>query len=262
MIIRARLTLSIFSFFTLIGCQTAPTTQSGYLTSYEGEMPKNKNQRAAISKRIDIQASDAIDSVYIQPTIIASGVGSGFSEAELQALRQEVDRQICYEISERFIISPILDENSAIIRTSIVRLQSTGSVGSGASAIGKFFNPIPMVEVRVPGSLGGLAIESELLAPNSLNQIAFITWSRNATIIGTESPSLSPIGDALQLAEPMGDAMAEAFSSSSRKARKVGSPDPCQHYGPRFRITGGAVIGAVTGLYVPEDGNGLPPKAE
>ena len=33
-------------------------------------------------------------------------------------------------------------------------------------------------------------------------QVAALAWARNANVVGTDSPSLSRVGDALQMAEP------------------------------------------------------------
>lgn len=237
---------------TLMGCQTLPTSNSGYLSNYAGGAQNKNSMRASVNEARNDAASDAIERVFIQPAELANGAGSGLKDEEIRDVLYEVDRQICFEISERFTIVPELDSETALIRTSVVRIAPTGQMASGASAVAKVFIPVPFLEVRVPGTLGGLAVESELLAPNSSQQIAFITWGRDAKALGTDTPSLSAVGDALQLAVPMGDAVAAAFSTTSRKARKVPEPDPCRSFGARHRLTGNSIVGAVSGLYVPD----------
>ena len=165
----------------------------------------------------------------------------------------EVDRQICFEVSERFVIVPERSPETATVRTAIVRLHPTGRAGSVASAAVGFF--VPVVNLRAPMSTGGLAIETELLEAGTGRQIAALSWARNAQYVGRDSPSLSRIGDALQMAEPMGDAVGDAFASKARKVADIPDPDPCAAYGPRRdvgRSAAGFLVNGVTGLYSPE----------
>jgi hypothetical protein len=107
---------------------------------------------------------------------------------------------------------------------------------------------------------GGLSAESELLTPDG-QQAAALTWSYNAEVISRSDASLSPIGDALQMAEPFGDAVAKTFAVKAKTAdgkkaekRKIPDPDPCARYGPRRNVTrfvGKTAMGAATGLYFP-----------
>lgn len=240
----------IAGFVVLGACQTTPTPHSGNLSSYEGVAPPGRSLRAAVHVRRDDEASDAVDRVFLQPAIMAQGVGMNLSDGERAAVLSEVDRQICFEVSERFTIAPYADEQAAIVRTWVVRVDPTGRVGSGISAVAGFFNPIPVINVRAPGSTGGLAVESEMLAPGG-EQIAAMTWSRNATVLGMDSPSLSRVGDALQFAEPMGDAVGDAFSSENREVRDIPDPDPCAQHGSRSEPIGRRALGVVSGLYVP-----------
>jgi hypothetical protein len=117
------------------------------------------------------------------------------------------------------------------------------------SAAANFFIPGP-IGVRTPGTTGGLAAESELLAPDG-TQVAALTWGRNANVVGTDNPSLSRVGDALQFAEPLGDAVADAFAPAGRPVRAIAKPDPCARFGPRSQ-PGGFLARMATGLYVPQ----------
>lgn len=247
--------MTLLAALTLGACQTAPTAHSGLLTSYEGAAPPGKSLRAVVSQRRDDRAADAIERVFIEPAVMTPDAGKGFSENERRELLREVDRQVCFEVSERFTVLPAAESDAAVIRVFVVRLKPTGPIGSAASAAAGFFNPVPIIDVRAPWAMGGLAIESEMLAPGTGVQVAFITWGRDATVVGTDSPSLSRIGDALQFAEPMADSVADAFAPEGRAERKIEGPDPCRQHGPRLdlaRTAGGKVIGIVTGLYVPE----------
>jgi len=166
---------------------------------------------------------------------------------------REVDRQICYEMSERFDLVSAPAPDAATLRTAIVRIQPTGRIGSAASAAAGFF--VPVVKLRAPMTTGGLAVESELLAAGTGEQIAALSWARNAQVVGLDTPSLSRVGDALQLAEPLGDAVGDAFASETRKVHEIADPDPCAAFGPRRdlgRAAGGVLVGAATGLYSPE----------
>jgi hypothetical protein len=177
-----------------------------------------------------------------------------FSEREKAMILREVDRQICFEVSKRFSIAPGPSPDAGTIRTAIVRMRTNSRVGSAAEAAIDFFNPIPIVIFRLPSTTGGLAIESELLDPAGA-QIAAIAWRRNARMIGRIKPSLSKAGDALQLAEPLGDSVANAFATKARPKIKIGNPDPCERFGPRKSIKrslAGGVVGGATGLYVPQ----------
>lgn len=240
---------------SLTACQTAPAAHSGFLSSYEGLAPSGDSLRAVVSQRRSDAASDAVTRIFIHPAVLASGAGEDLSEAERRSILRAVDREVCFEISERFPVVHQRDAETAEVRTSVVRIRPTGRIGSGVSAVANFFNPVPVVNLRAPGSTGGLAVESELLAPGTGEQIAAITWGRDANVVGMDSPSLSRIGDALQFAEPMGDAVGDAFASEAREEKPIPDPDPCRQHGPRqdiARSVGGIAVGLVTGLYVPE----------
>lgn len=236
-------------------CQTAPTPHSGLLSRYDDLAEPGDSLRAVVRQRRDDAASDAVERVFLEPARLAPGVGENLSENDRAAVLGEVDRQICYEVSERFTLTEARDDRTAFVRTFVVRVDPTHPFGSGVSAAANFLNPIPVLNVRAPGSTGGLAVESELMAPDGRTQIAAITWGRNATVIGNDSPSLSRVGDALQFAEPMGDAVGDAYASKAREVRDIPEPDPCLRHGPRNNVgrsVGGFAAGLVTGLYVPE----------
>lgn len=172
----------------------------------------------------------------------------------MQVLR-EVDRQVCYEVSERFTLAPT-PRGAARLRVGVTGVRPTGQAASGVAAVANAFVPGPGT-FRVPGTTGGLAAEAELLGPDG-RQVAALAWARNANVVGTDTPSLSRVGDALQMAEPFGDAVGDALSQPKRPVRPVAEPDPCAAFGPRTQPAG-FLTRMVTGLYVPEVNTGSKP---
>jgi Protein of unknown function (DUF3313) len=242
----------------LTACQTAPAANAGFLSSYDGLAAKENTLRASIRESRNDAAATGVEQVYLEPAVLLGEAGSGLSDAERQAVLREVDRQVCYEVSERFTITPSA-QGSARVRTGVVGINATGQAGSGVSAVANFFIPGPG-SVRVPGTTGGLAAESELVGANG-QQVAALAWARNANVVGMDSPSTSRIGDALQMAEPFGDAVGDAISPPDRAVRPIAEPDPCAVYGPRTQAAG-FLTRVVTGVYVPEVNTGAkaPPK--
>lgn len=244
---------AVMAAMSVAACHTTAAPQSGYLTAYDGMERKGRNAGVALVQRRDDAASDGVRLVFIEPAVFAQGVGATLSENERAMVLNEVDRQICFEVSERFAISPSPSPDAATIRTAVVRLHPTGRVGSVVSAAVGYF--VPVVSLRPPTSTGGLAIESELLEAGTGRQIAAVAWGRNAQYVGRDSGSLSRVGDALQMAEPMGDAVGDAFASEARRVTDIPDPDPCADFGPRRNIgrtAAGFIVGATTGLYAPE----------
>lgn len=237
----------------LAACHTTPAAHSGYLASYDGLQAPPRSLSASVRQRRDDAASDAVAGIFLEPAVFAPGVGERFSPTERAMVLREVDRQICFEVSERFAIALTLTPETATVRTAVVRLQPTGRAGSAASAAVGFF--VPVVNLRAPMTTGGLAVETELLEASTRRQIAALSWARNAQYVGRDSPSLSRVGDALQMAEPMGDAVGDAFASKARKVNDIPDPDPCAIYGSRRNIgrtAAGIVVSGVSGLYSPE----------
>jgi len=233
-------------------CQTAPIANSGFLADYDQLQTRDDTLRASIRQRRDEAAVASIDQVWLEPTVLIGDAGEGLSDADRALVLREVDRQVCYEISERFTLSAT-PQDVALVRTAIVDIGQTGAAGSGLSAVANALIPGPGT-FRVPGTTGGLAAEAELLDSRGM-QVAALAWARNANVVGTDTPSLSRVGDALQMAEPFGDAVGDAFASADRPVRPIPEPDPCQRFGPRSQ-PGGFLTRLVTGLYVPEVNTG------
>jgi hypothetical protein len=237
------------------GCQTAPVADAGFLSRYEGLVTREDTIRASIRERRDDAAAARIEGVFLEPAVLVGSAGDGLSEPEKAQVLREVDRQICYEVSERFTVTPSAS-GTARLRTGVVEIRPTGAAGSGAAAIANMLIPGPGT-IRVPGTTGGLAVESELLGPDG-QQVAALAWARRANTVGTDTPSLSRVGDALQLAEPLGDAVGDTIAPEDRAVREIADPDPCALFGPRTQPVG-FVTRLVTGLYVPEVNTGSAP---
>jgi hypothetical protein len=241
-------------------CGTPGATPSGLLSGYEGLVEREDTVRASIRERRDDERAANVERVFLEPAVLATGAGDGLTEAEIALVLREVDRQVCYEVSERFTVIPSPEAGAGQVRVVVSRIAPTGRVASAVSAASGFFIPGP-IGVRVPGTLGGLSAEAELLAANDAGQVAAILWSRDAQAVGTDNPSLSRVGDAVQLAEPFGDAVGDAFAPPDREVRAIAEPDPCARFGPRFRPEGVAAR-FVTGLYSPELSGAAADEAE
>jgi hypothetical protein len=251
----------LLALLGLAACQTAPTADSGFLAGYDQLQTREDTLRASIRQSRDEAAAAAIDRVWLEPSVLIGDAREGLSEADRTLVLREVDRQVCYEISERFSLADTPD-GVGRVRTAVVDIRPTGAAGSGVAAVTNALIPGPGT-FRVPGTTGGLAAEAELLDPRG-TQVAALAWARNATVVGTDTPSLSRVGDALQMAEPFANAVADAFAPTDRPKRAVPEPDPCGRFGPRTQPFG-FVTRLVTGLYVPEVNTGAredAPEAE
>lgn len=235
--------LSLAPLMLLAACASAPT-RSGFLTTYDGLTPRTDTVRAKVELRRDKAALAEVRQVAIESTVLVNP-GEWLTPGERRLLLRELDAQLCFELSERFDIDAASPNR---VRVAITRVEPTGRAASVASAAAGFFIPGPL-GLRAPGTLGALSAEAEML--NGDRQLVAVSWSRGATAIGTDNPSLSRVGDALQFAEPFADAVAAAMTPDDLKSRPIPQPDPCARFGPRFRPEGWAAKFA-TGLYVPE----------
>ena len=237
----------------LAACQTAPTADSGFLSDYARLETVDGTVRASIRQHRDEGRAAMIEQVWLEPSVLAGAATmTTLTNDERDLVLREVDRQVCYEISERFTLAAS-PTGAARVRTAVVRIGATAPAGSAVAAVANAFLPGPGT-VRVPGTTGGLAAEAELLDERG-SQAAAIAWARDANVVGTDSPSLSRAGDALQMAEPFADAVGDAFAPAERPVRAIPDPDPCGRYGPRTQPAG-FLTRLVTGLYVPEVNTG------
>ena len=246
------LPLILVAGLAVTACQTAPVANAGFLSRYDGLVTREDTIRASIRQRRDDAEAAKVETVFLEPSVLVGDASAGLSEAEKAQVLREVDRQICYEVSERFTLADA-PTGEARLRTAVVGIRPTGGAAGGVAAVANAFIPGPGT-FRVPGTTGGLAVESELLSQSG-SQIAALAWARNANVVGTDTPSLSRVGDALQLAEPLGDTVGDTISQPDRPVRDIADPDPCAAYGPRTQPAG-FVARLVTGLYVPEINTG------
>jgi len=235
--------LALVPLLLLAACASAPT-RSGFLTTYDGLTPRTDAVRAKVESRRDKAGLAEVRQVAIESTVFV-GPAEWLTPGERRLLLRELDAQLCFELSERFDIDAA---SPSRVRVAITRVEPTGRAASVASAAAGFFIPGPL-GLRAPGTLGALSAEAEML--NGDRQLVAVSWSRVATAIGTDNPSLSRVGDALQFAEPFADAVAAAMTPEGLKSRPIPQPDPCARFGPRFR-PGGWAAKFATGLYVPE----------
>jgi len=253
-----RTALIVLAGLTAAACQTAPVADAGFLSRYDGLVTREDTIRASIRERRDEAAAAGIDRIHLDPAVFVGSAGSNLTDAERAQVLREVDRQVCYEVSERFDIAASAAGN-ARLRTGVVDVRPTGAAGSGVAAVANILIPGPGT-LRVPGTTGGLAVETELVGANG-EQVAALAWARDANTVGLDAPSLSRVGDALQMAEPFGDAVGDAISPPDRAVRDIPTPDPCAVFGPRTQPVGFATR-MVTGLYVPEVNTGSAPPRE
>lgn len=234
----------------LAGCATQ-AVPSGRLSSYDGLEAGRNGLRTGEARRADAPGLAAVRRVAIEPAVLADGPGVAWlSSQERALLLREVDAQVCFEVTERFpLVEPAAapQPGDARLRVIVTGARPTGRAASGLSAAANFLIPGP-IGLRVPGTVGGLTGEAELLSPEG-TQLAAMVWNRNATPVGTDTPSFSRLGDALQFAEPFGDAVGAAVAPRGMRARKP-DPDPCAAYGPRNRPAGW-LAKFVTGVYTP-----------
>jgi len=231
-----------------LGACASTTTKSGFLTSYEGLQTNTNAVRAEIMQRQD-PALASVRRIALEPTVFASTVDAPWmTPAERETLAREVDAQLCFELTERYDLADPASAD-ARVRAAITSVTPTGKIGSAASVVAGVLIPIP-IGVRLPGTLGALAAEAEMLSREG-KQLAALSWNRSAAPVGTDSPSFSRIGDALQFAEPFADAAGNTMTAPGVRTRPIPSPDPCAAYGPRFRPEG-FLAKVATGLYVPQ----------
>jgi hypothetical protein len=214
---RLILALAALSPLALAACATT-TTQTGFLSSYEGLAPVQDSGGAVVQQRVQPDALAGLTGVRVEPTVVKPAVlGGRITAANAGAVAAEIDRQLCLELSERLPVTQEAGPGVATVRAAVTAIQPTGAVASVLSAAASQAIPGPG-SVRAPVGLGGLSAELEALAPMSKDQIAALAWSRRARIV-LDNGSLSAIGDAWALAEPFADAAGRLVDAPGRTPR-------------------------------------------
>ncbi|MDC7682275.1 DUF3313 family protein [Asticcacaulis sp. BYS171W] len=243
---------TLIGALSLSACASAPLTDASSLSATDNLKP-GKTGRTTTKEYRDTTALNGVKRVYLHPTRLMTGSSTRYTlkDNERLLVLTEVEAQLCFELAERYEIVADAALSDAQVHSAVTWFEPTGTAGSGAAAALNFFIPGPL-GLRVPGSLGGLAAEAEL--KQGKTQVAAVVWARQAQALGTDSPSLSRLGDALQFAEPFGDDAARVMSPEPLPAKRTYTTtnDPCLKYGGRINETG-FVLDRVTGVYIPTD---------
>ncbi len=252
----SRLRLSLLGCALLCGlsaCATAPKPDAGYLSRYDRLGGRGDGLRASVREWADVEALRAVSTVRVLPTVMLDGADAArvLNPNQKRDLLREIDAQLCFELSERFAIAGPAGAADAEVRSAVTWFRPTGRGASAVSAAAAFFIPGPL-DLRAPGTLGALGLESEMTAADG-RQIAAVAWARQANAVGADAPSLVKTGDALQFAEPFADDAARVMTPSPSPTRRrfESGQDPCRAYGPRIRV-GSFAAKLITNLYVPQ----------
>lgn len=258
--IRRAAVLALLSAAGLVSaCASAPTS-SGFLTRYDGMTPREGTLRSRLAETARSEALTGVRVIALEPATLLQGPATDWmSAAERELVLRETDAQLCFELTERYRLAGEGETPDALVRAAVTMVRPTGRVASALSAAADFFIPGP-IGLRAPGTTGALAAEAEMLDGQGA-QIAAISWTRAATPVGTDTPSLSRVGDALQFVEPFADEAARVMTAPGATPAGAPDPDPCARFGPRVRPAG-FLTRAITGLYVPEAGAARKPGGD
>jgi hypothetical protein len=207
---------------------------------------------ASDPKRLREDAVKAPARIYIEPSVLRLDATTSVSPSDQARVRWEIDRQLCFKMSRKFDIALAPEPGAGRLRTMILGIEPTSPAGSAATAAASVFIPLP-VRYRGGKISGGLTVDSELLAADG-QAVAAMAWTRSVKGFSLLEPSLSPVGDALQLAGRFAKAAAESLTPQPGPKRPVGQLDPCARFGPRQtpgRAVGGALLSLGAGLYAP-----------
>lgn len=231
------------------GCTTAPSTQSGFLSAYDHLTPQ-ESLRAEVKTWRDEAALAGRAKAFIEPTVLKPAALANLTPEQAEIVRREVDQQLCLELSERF---EIVDAPDAMkVRAAITDIAATNVAASLISAAASRTIPGPAT-VRVPLGLGGLSMEAEAIDRTTGVQLAAITWARRAQVV-MDKGSLSPAGDAHQMAEPFGDAVGALVYAGDPNAPQRERPDGLCGAGIGAQDVGRFVAERALGLHLVDGG--------
>ena len=233
----------------LAGCATRPPTTTGFLGDYATLQPVGDTVRAQILQRSDAAALPGVTAVVILPTRVSeqAEIDRDIPASALPLVTGEIDRQLCFELSERFEIAPAPGPGVAEVQVVVTRIQQTGAVSSVASAAISRAVPGPG-SVRLPVGQGGLSVEARAVAETG-RELGGMSWSRGAGV-AMDRGSLSPVGDAHRFASAFAGDFAGLIGQDRRVTRADGAADPCARFGPRLDLARRAA-GIGLGLHLP-----------
>jgi hypothetical protein len=226
------------------GCVSATATQSGFLQGYDRLVAaQNAGAAEALTFR-DAAALAGVQRISLAPAIAHPSLSGAWRVEDLSPLLWEVDAQLCRELAEQFEITT--DPSALQVRVAVTAVQRTGQPSSLPAAAANQALPGPG-SFRLPVGLGGLAAEAEVIDPLKGTTAAQIVWARRAQV-AFSTASLSPVGDAHQLAEPFADAVAGVLRTEGTAPSPTRTPEVC----PGFQdgATGRFLASRLTGLHL------------
>lgn len=238
----------------IVACQTATPSSPDPDARAPGlaAAAEAKAGSASHPERRHDAAITAPTRVYLEPSVLKLDAKTTVSPSDQAMVRWEIDRQLCFKMSRRFDIALTPEPGAGRLRTMILGIEPASPAGSAATAAASVFIPLP-VRYRGGKISGGLTVDSELLAADG-QTVAAMAWTRSVKGFSLLEPSLSPVGDALQLAGRFAKAADKSLSLQPGPKRPLGKLDPCAGFGPRQttgRAVGGALLSLGAGLYAP-----------
>lgn len=222
-----RLFAPFLAALLLPACATAPITQSGSLTSYQGLAPSNGLDTKSLL-RVNKQNVLAARTVRILPTRFADQVGPSLPEKDRILVANVIDRSLCHALGERFEVVSASQPADLSVRATVTQITPTDETAAGVSVVAKLATTVlnvPGPTPRLPIGLGSLTIEAEALNPAD-GQEAAMVWARGANSFFS-SPKVSKVGDAYDLGSNFGGDFSQLLVTGETPYGKLGSlPSP------------------------------------
>lgn len=178
---------------SLIGCATAPLTQSGRLSSYVELKPSDgvvTRTRQMVAKDIVLAAKSVR---IIRTEVFETARQSGLSDVQIRLVTNVIDRALCAGLSARFEVVMPDQPADLTVHVIVTHLGKTDVVAAGASRVVNIGGSVvsaqtgvPVPVPRIPVGMGGLSVEAQA-SNRQGRQIAAITWARGADALTTET---------------------------------------------------------------------------
>lgn len=217
-----RLVGSFLAVLSLPACATAPITQNGSLTSYEGLAPSDGLQTKSLL-RVNKQNVLAARTVRIMPTRFAAEAGPELPGKDRILVANVINRSLCHALSERFEVVSSKEPADLSVRATVTQITPTDEVAAGVSVAGKWAASaldVPGPTPRLPIGLGSLTIEAEALNPANKQEAAMV-WARGANSF-LSSPKVSKVGDAYDLSSSFGDDFSQLLATGETPFGRMG----------------------------------------